>query len=144
MLMVDARGVDGRIEGHAVVDDVGHDLENRRDDVATPARARHEHRLPVVSLHDRRGHGREHPLARSDRVGIAHHQPFTVGRARLGGEVIHLVVQQKAITADGRRRPEAGIDRRGQCDGVPLAIDDREMRRVLAFRAHTSRERHRQ
>ena len=57
-------------------------------------RADHQHGLAVLE-HDGRAHGAQRALARRDRVGLALHQAEQVGRAGLGGEIVHLVVQQK-------------------------------------------------
>jgi hypothetical protein len=54
--------------GHAVVDQVEHRLQRRREDAQAPRQAQRKTRLAVLQ-HDQRRHRRRDPLARRQRVG---------------------------------------------------------------------------
>ena len=54
-----------------------------------------------------------------------------LGSARLGGEVVHLVVEQEAQALGGDLRAKAVVQRGGDRDGVAIGIDHRVVRRVV-------------
>ena len=67
---------------------------------------------PAVLHEDRRRHRAEHALARRDGVGLAAEQAEHVRRARLGAEVVHLVVQQEAGASDDLPVAVRAVERR--------------------------------
>ena len=88
----------------------------------------------VAVEHDRRRHRGQHALAGFDRIRIGADDAVEIGRARLGAEVVHLVVEQEPRARDDDAAAEIGVERVGVGDGVAPAIDDREMRRVARLR----------
>ena len=127
-----ARRVDRFLHVHAVVDDVEQGLQHGRDDAAAAGRAEHHHQLAALA-DDGRAHRAERPLAGRDRVRFALHQAVAVRHAELGGEVVHLVVEQHAGARRGDLGAEPVVQGVGHGDGVALAIDDRVVRRVAAL-----------
>ncbi len=131
-LLVEARRVDRLLHGHVVVDDVDDRVQHRGDDPAAARRADDHHR-PAVLADDGRAHRAERPLARRDRVGLALDQAVDVRHAELGGEVVHLVVEQDAGSGGGDLGAEPVVERVGDRDRVALGVDDRVVGRVAAF-----------
>src|SRR6516162_6318493 len=65
----------------------------------------------------------ESGLARSRRVGVAADETIGVGRARLGGEVVELVVEQDAGALGDETEAVAEVERGGIGHRVAEAID---------------------
>ena len=78
-------------------------------------------------------HRRQRPLAGPGRIGVAADQPVGVGRAGLGGEIVELVVEQDAGAFGDEADAIAEIERVGVGDRVAEAVDDGEMRGVVAL-----------
>src|ERR1051326_1251591 len=112
---------------HPEIHDVGHGLHHRRDDPRAARAPEHVRRLPIL-LDDRRAHRGERPLARRDRVGGALHQPEQIGRPRLYGEIVHLVIEEKPGARRHHPRAKISVERVGDGDRIPFSIDDRIMR----------------
>ncbi len=126
--MMDARRIDGLLQRHAVIDDIDDDFQHRGDDARAARRSEHENRLAILE-HDGRRHGAQGPLAGRDRIGFALNQTETVCDARLGGEVIHFVVQKEPGIAGDHFGPERIIDGVSDRDCVAQAIDHGIVRR---------------
>jgi outer membrane protein OmpA-like peptidoglycan-associated protein len=95
-LVVDARR-DARLRDiHAVVDHVGDHLQHGGDDAAAARAAGDELHFAVLQ-NDRRAHGGERPLARLHRIRVPADQAIGVWHARLGGKVVHLVVERMPV-----------------------------------------------
>ena len=62
-----------------------------------------------------------------------------IGHAHLDGEVVHLVVEQKAERAGGDAGAEGVIEGGGDGDGVALAVDNRIVGGVVAIRRGAGR-----
>ena len=131
-LVMDARRGDRGGDVHAEIDRVEDHLQRRRDDAAAAGRAGDEIRLAGLE-HDRRRHRGERPLARPGRIGGAADEAVRIGGARLGGEVVELVVEQDAGALGHQPDPERQIERVGVGDGVAGGVDDGIMRRVRAL-----------
>ena len=84
----------------------------------------------AVLFDEGRRHRGERPFAGCDRVGLALHQAVHVRRAGLGGEIVHLVVEQKAGAGRDHPGAEIAVDRIGHGDRVAGAVDHRIMRRL--------------
>ena len=115
-----------------MVDHVDDRLEDCGDDARTAGAAEHQND-PAIPLDQGRGHRRQRPLARRNRVGLALDQTVKVRRARLDGEVVHLIVEKKAGAGRHHASPEIAVDRIGHRDGVTFAVDDRIMGRLGFF-----------
>lgn len=94
--------------------------------------------LPVTSRfpvfhHDGWRHGRQRTLLRPHRIRIAADQPVDVWHARLGGEVIHLVVQQNAAVARYDPGTKGSVERVGHRHRIAVFIHHREVRGLVAF-----------
>src|SRR5687768_6933348 len=96
---MDARGVHGGADVHAVVEDVGDDLENGGDDARAAAGAGDHHHVVGGVENDRRCHCGEHALAGLDRVCFALHEAEHVRCPGLRCEIVHLVVEQETAAA---------------------------------------------
>ena len=131
-LMMDARRRHCLGDRQPTIDHVAHDLQHRGDDAAAAGRAGHQERLAVLE-HDGRRHRGQRALAGAGRVGVAAEQAIGVGRARCGGEVVELVVEEDAGALGDEADAVAEIQRVGVGDRVAHAVDDGIMRRVLAF-----------
>src|SRR5439155_23305683 len=84
--------------------------------------------VPVVSCgEDGGGHGGERALAGGDGVGGALDEAEHVGDADLGGEIVHLVVQEEAEAIDGDAVAVAAVEGSGAGDGVAVLVDDGEV-----------------
>ena len=137
-LVMDARRVDRLLHVHAVVDDVEDRLDRDRDDARAAWAADHHEQLAVLR-DDGRAHRGQRPLARRDGILLALHQAEHVRRARLGGEVVHLVVEEEAGVAGDHLGAEQRVDRVGHRHRVAVLVDDRIMRRLGAFMRRASR-----
>ena len=82
----------------------------------------------AVGGDDGGGHGGERALAGGDGVGGALDEAEHVGDADLGGEVVHLVVEEEAEAVDGDAGAEAAVEGVGAGDGVAFGVDDGEVR----------------
>ncbi len=113
---------------HMMVDDVGDDVVDHRDD-ARPARCPHQqHQAALGIQHDARRHRGEHALPRRDRVRLALYQAIDVRPSRCRGEVIHLVIEQKARAGHRHRAPVEVVERRRAAHRVPFLVHHRVVR----------------
>jgi len=87
-----ARRRDGLRKRQMEIVPVAQHLEYPRRDAGPAEGADHDGHPPVLGQ-DRRGHGRQRPLAGRDRVGVAADDAVDVRGSWLGGEVVHLVVE---------------------------------------------------
>ena len=132
-LMVEARRVDRLLRVHAEVDDVDDRLEHGVDD-RPAARAAGDHEQLAVLGEDRRRHARQHPLARLGEVRLrCRSSPSAVVSSGPGIEVAHLVVQQEAGARHDDLHAIALLERVGHRHRVAVAVDDRDVRRLVAF-----------
>ena len=92
-----------------------------------------EHRQLVLIFQHRWRHARQRTFARGDGIGLAAFQAIAVAAIRVGGKIIHLVVQQHTGAGHGEGGAEGQVDAQGGGHGVTLAVDQREMRGVGAF-----------
>jgi len=90
-LMVDPRGVYRLLHRHLEIDNVQKRLQNGVDDRGAAGAAEHHEELSL-SRHDCGRHCAQRAFPGGDRVCFAMNQTEFIGRARLGAEVIHLVV----------------------------------------------------
>ena len=130
--MMEARPVHGVLHVHVEIDHVQDHLQHAVDDARSARRAQHQEEL-AVAQQDGRRHGRERPLARLDGVGFALDQAEQILLARLGGEIVHFVVQQESQARDRDAAAVAAVQRVGDRHGVALAVDDVVMRGLGAF-----------
>jgi len=131
-LVVDAGrgGRFGRIHGE--VDAVHDGLQGGRDDAATAGTARHQPG-PALLEHDGRRHGGQGPLVGRHGIGLAAHQAEGVGHARLGGEIVHLVVEQDAGAGGDDAAAEGQVEGGGGADHVALPVGHRVVGGLLAL-----------
>ena len=104
--------------------------ENREDclgdDRGTAGRTDAEDRLPV--LQDKgRAHARKWTFSGGDSIRLGAHQTEVVGDTRLGGEIIHMVVQKDSGPRDHHLAPETGVQRGRAGDPVAVGIRGREV-----------------
>ena len=132
--MMEARRVHGLLDVHPEVDHVQDHLHHRRRNPRA-ARGADGHEQLAVPDDDRRRHRRERPLARLNRVRLALHEPEHVGRSRLRGEVVHLVVDEESKSRHGDAVAVAAVQRVGDGDCVAVGVDDGVMRRFRLFGA---------
>src|SRR2546425_2435808 len=92
-LMVNAGSGDRVRPGHLLIEHVENDLGDARDDRRTAWRADHHLQTTRAVEHDRRGHGRQHPLVAGNGVGFPLDESVHVGLARRRREVVHLIVE---------------------------------------------------
>src|SRR5262249_45062826 len=132
-LVVHAAGSDGHREVHPRVEDVEDDLDHAGGDVrAARAADGEEHPFRAVLLEDKRGgHRRDGDPSRGDGIVLAVDQSVDVRDARLGGEVVHLVVEEHPGAAGDEAAPEAVVDGGGERDRVPGAVEDGDLGGVL-------------
>src|SRR5437588_8516357 len=91
-LMMKARGVDSGLCAHAQAHPVDDAQQSGRNDRRPAGRAGDEAEFPIAQQ-NRRRHGTERAMSRSDGVGVRLHELIErIGSASLGGEVVHLVV----------------------------------------------------
>ena len=130
--MVETRGVSRFGDVHPKVDAVHHHLQYGGDN---PAAARATGYQPGFALfhHDGGRHGRQRAFLRPYRVRIAADQPVDVRHARLGREVIHLVIQQNAAVTRHNPGAEGRVERIGHRHRVTVFIHHREVGGLVAF-----------
>ena len=130
ILMVEARAADPLRYRPAI-----HRLQcaeqHHADDTAATGSA--ENGQLVRILQHGRGHARQGALARGDGVGLAAGQPVAVLAVRVGGKIIHFVVQQHTGARYGERRAERQVDAQGRGHRITLAVDQREVGGIGAF-----------
>src|SRR5919206_1775155 len=134
-LVVYARRVDGLLDVHVEVYDVGDDLHDRVDDGRAAWRADGEPERAVLSHDEGRRHRRERSLARRDCVALALNQPVRVRRSGLRREVVHLVVHEDARPSHHDLRAVAVVQSVSVRHAVARRVDDREVRRLFGLRA---------
>ena len=131
--MMDARRADRVRQRHSVIDHVEDDLECRRDNARSAARARYEQKTSLGIEHYRRRHCAQHALAWCNRIGLALNQAEHVRSSRLGREVVHLIVQEKPGSADEDAGAVQVIQGRSSRDGVSGSIDNRVVRGLASL-----------
>ena len=131
-LIVDAGRADRLAERHMKVEHVHDHLQHGTDDPAAARRTGDQQRLAVFQ-DDGRRHRRQRPLARTGQIGVVANQAIGIGRSRLGGEIVKLIVEQHARALGDKAKAIGKIQRVGVRYGIAVAIDHREMRRVAAF-----------
>ena len=130
--MMKARRIDSVLNVHVEVDHIQQHLQHRRNDTRPARRTQHQERL-AVAHHDGRSHRRERPLARLNRIGLALHQSKQCSALRLGSEIIHFVVEQKAQAGNGNAAAVTIVQRVSNRDRVARRVDDRIVRGLRAF-----------
>ena len=138
ILVVEARSVRRLLHIEAVVQDGDDVVGDRSNDGGAAGRAEDEQHSAALQ-HDGGRHVGERALAGGDGVGRALDEAVHVGRAGLGGEVVHLVVEQEAERAGRDTGAEEAVERGCACDGVALGIDDGEVRGLGGFVRRSTR-----
>ena len=107
-------------------------LHHHRGNPAAAGGSEQSQRVGVV--YGSRRHRRQHAFSGRDSVGLAADQAVQVRVAGLGGEIVHLVVQQDS--GAGRSEPGAkqAVDGQGGANPVAVPIQDAEVRGVPGFR----------
>ena len=123
-LVVEARAVEGGLQGVAVHEQVEQHLDDVGGDARAAAAAQGVGLVPLPG--DHRRHRGEHPLAGRHGVGLPLDQPEEVGLARGGGEVVHLVVEEEARA--GHPEPAAEEVVEGGGEGHQVAVARRRPR----------------
>src|SRR5208282_51451 len=131
-LMMKPGRVDGFLNVKREIDNADEDVGNGSYDGGAAGRAENEEELAVFE-HDGRRHGGERALARADGVGGALNESVGVRDALLGGEVVHLVVEQETQTFCGDAGAEGIVERSGYGNGVAFSIDYGIVRGVLGL-----------
>ncbi|MCY1513730.1 hypothetical protein D9M68_482420 [compost metagenome] len=110
-------------------------LQHRQQHHArNPAAARRAEGGEVLLALDEGGaHGGQRALARAHRVGLAGGQAIGIGAGGVGGEIVHLVVQQHAGAGHGEGGTERQVDGQGGGHCVAILVDHREVGGVVAF-----------
>jgi len=125
--MMDARRIDRLLQRHAVIDDIDDDLEHCRDDSGSARRAHDENRLAVFE-HECWRHGTQGTFPGGNCVGFALHQAKNIGHAGLGGEVVHLIIQEESgIAGDHLGEVVRRTDQRvvlGQSEALAQQVGD--------------------
>jgi hypothetical protein len=98
--MMEARPVHGILHVHTEIDDVQQHLQHAVDNSRSAGCAQHQKEL-TIPQHDGRSHRRNGPLAGLNRVRFTLDQVEQILDAGLGGEIVHLVVQQKPQAGHG-------------------------------------------
>ncbi len=130
--MMESRRVGGFGDVHPKINAVDHHLQYGSDN-STPARAAgHQPGFPVF-YYDSRRHRRQWTFLRPNRVSIAAHQSINVRHARLGREIIHLIIEQNAGVTRHNASSEGGIQGIGHCHGIAVFIYHREVSGLVAF-----------
>ena len=132
--MVEARGVDGLLDVEAAFRGGEEDAGDGGDDAGAAGRAEDVAELAVFE-DDGGGHGAQGALAGGDGVGRTLNEAEHVGNTELDGEVVHLVVEQKAERTGGDAGAETVIEGGGDGDGVAFRIDDGVVGGVVGFGA---------
>ena len=131
--MMKTGGMGGFCDVHVVVDDVTDDLQDDIDDPAASGTTR-GHDGAVVAEEESGSHGTEHSLVRFNCIVQTANQAVGVGRARFGGEVVHLVVEEDS--RPGNHYPGAITEIQGVGVGyrVAIAINHAEVGGFVALR----------
>ena len=116
------------------IDDLQQDLRHRRADGWSSWRAEDGSHLAILG-DDGGSHAAEHALARGDRVLRSLHETKHVGRAHLGGEIVHLVVECDSGAWNLHFGAKAAIEGVGVGNREPGAVDDGEVGGLLRFLA---------
>ena len=125
--------VDGVLHIHSEIHHVDEHLQNAVDNGRSARCAQHQFEL-AAARHDGRSHRRERAFARLNGVGFALHQAKAVGLAGLGGEIVHLVVEQEAKSGDGHAIAISEVQRVGDRHRIAVRVYDRVVRGLAAFR----------
>ncbi len=138
VLVVKTGGVGGLLDVEMIVDDADEVVSNCGDNGGAAGGAEDEAKFAgflaaAVGDNDSWGHGRERALAGGDGVGRALDESVHIGDALLGGEVVHLVVQQKAETFDGDSGAETVVEGVSAGYSVAFCIDYRKVRGLSGF-----------
>ena len=125
--MVIAKRGDRVVQGKPVFDIVERCEHHATDDPGAHRRTQGEDGLPIT-LHDGWRHAAQRPLARCDGVPPATRDSELVRNARLGGKVIHLVVQNERGTRHDRTGAKPSVDGLSRGNDIAPTIGDGEMR----------------
>src|SRR5438445_6053360 len=109
--MMNARGVYRLLNVHGVIDHVGDHVEDGLDYWWPTGTADSEPEAAVFAQHERWRHRRQGALVRSYGVALALDQAVEIRCTRLGGEIIHLVIDNQAGTFCHYRRAVGIIQR---------------------------------
>ena len=139
--MVEAERRQRRLQRHVEVVDVGQHLEHRGED-ARAARSADHHGHRAVPRQDRRRHrGQAAACAARWRWRRPPTTPYRLGVPRLGGEIVHLVIQEKARALDHHARSRTSRSGcrcwRRRCP----AVDDRIVGGLRLLQARPDRAR---
>ena len=124
ILMVEARSVDGLLDIQALFGGAEEDIRHGGDD------ARRRRASPARSAPCRPSSTMVGVMAESGRLPGAMAlagpwmSPYMLGTPCFDGEVVHLVVQQKAEAGSRDCRAEGVVEGRGDGDGVAVRVDD--------------------
>src|SRR6185312_5739277 len=95
--------------------------------------ANREPKRSVLAQHKARGHRRQWSLASCHRIVLALDQSVGVWSSRLGGKVVHFVVEKYSRAFRCDSRAVATVQRVGVGHGISIFIDNREMRGLFRF-----------
>lgn len=134
VLMMKAGRIGGLLHIEAVIDHADKVVCHRSYDSGAAWRAEDKGQLSVPR-YDGGRHGGKRTFAGSDEVGGALDETELVGSVEPGGEVVHLVVQQKAQPIDGNTGAETSVQSVRARDGVAVLVYDRKVGRLGGFKA---------
>src|ERR1700686_1302074 len=121
-LMMKPWCVDGFLNVEREIDDADEDVGDGGDDGGASGRAQDEEELAVFK-NNGRSHRGERTFARADSIGGTLNQAVGVGDAGLGGEVIHLIVEEKAKAFGGGAGAEGIVERSGDGNSIAFGVD---------------------
>ena len=131
ILMMDTGCADDLCRAPAIKE-IQRGKQHHADDEAAAGRT-HHHDL-VRRFDERWRHRGEHALAGRDGIRFLPNQTIAVRHARLHREIIHLVVEEHAGSADHQTRTETEVQRQRGGNAITLTIDNREMRGLWTLR----------
>src|SRR6266851_3253483 len=125
-LVMETRSIDGRLRLHAEAHPVQDAKQRSGNNRGTARRAGNEAEV-AISEQNRWRHGAERPVPGSDGIGFGLNQSEErIWHAWLRGEIVHLVIQEKASRGSGVRTVVI-VKRVSAGDGVAGGIDDGKM-----------------
>ena len=116
-----------RLLSSHVKDRMVENVLQRRGDDSWPSGCAAGVRGFAVVDEDGRCHAAEWSLARSDGVGCTLNQAECIRLAGVGGEVVHLIVEQDAEFRDDHETAKRQVDGFRTRDGIASYIDHRKM-----------------
>ena len=127
--MMKSRCGHGLIDGYPEYCVIEKILQRGSDDSRTTRCAAGVSRFAVFN-DDCRCHTAEWSLARGNRVGCALDQAERIGLAGIGGEVVHLIVEQDAEFRHDHKTAERQVDRFGTRHCIAFRVHDGKMART--------------